>query len=115
MLSERQFSHLQEMDISLWRQRKVKEQVQGLTINQQELVNDATFTDILIALSLSHSEINIADNSIDLGLFNWVFHQQQEITFEQSTLSTPSMDELKQSASLKRQLWQCLWLHNLCQ
>jgi len=81
---------------------------QPLAITSNELTRYTLFTDILQCIDMSIGEINIEKNVIDLGLFNWQFIENEEISFSRSTLSTPVLTTLKNSITLKKQLWKTI-------
>ncbi|WP_286262941.1 DNA polymerase III subunit psi [Thalassotalea atypica] len=113
MINERQFNHLTEMGVTIYHKRTEPAQDEQvpypfIEISSDEFDNMAIFRDILSSLSLTKGEISFAKNHIDLGLFNWSFHQHTALSFNDSLLISPPLVEMKQSSSLKRELWQII-------
>lgn len=126
-INQRQFNQLTEMGISLW-QCKVPafEQSSSTPSNTDQQKNDLTFTkddltsisstvifsDILLCLGLSIGEVRVKNNYLDLGLFNWYFNlaspEPSSIQYNNSTLVSPSITQISQSPTLKKQLWQII-------
>lgn len=133
MISQRQFNHLQEMGISVWQRKslvtddaeKLKGNLNLENIDSEALAKDALFADILISLSLNLAEVSFHQDYIDLGDFNWQFastplqnnndQDNLKVSFADATLTSPSIAQIKQSTSLKRQLWQIVSKHQLTQ
>ncbi len=118
-ITQNQYEQLNEMGISLWQRRAYNNQAdteEALTPNYLEIkLNDLAkqqlFIDILLAIDLSIGEVNLQDDHLDLGLFNWYFsadQSQNEIQWHKQKLFTPSINTISQSSALKRQLWQIL-------
>ena len=136
-VTKRQFNHLNEMGINVWQRRNLVDSLeannlkhnnastethvikhsnlknlslkaQPLAITSNELTQYTLFTDILQSIDMSIGEINIEKNVIDLGLFNWQFIENETINFNHSTLSTPVLTTLKNSITLKKQLWKTI-------
>lgn len=110
-LSQRQFNHLTEMGISVWQRRTLEnnETIQAtskqLTVTLEQLSEQPIFRDILTALTLSIGEVKHSDHYLDLGMFNWHFHDNDELSFNSNELVTPTLDKISQSPAMKRQLW----------
>ena len=116
-VTKRQFTLLNAMGIDLWCSRSASKELdiehtetaeKYLDINLDILKDSALFNDILLSVNLSVAEINFQENMLDLGLFNWAFSPEKEITFKQNRLTTPDMDTLASSPKLKSQLWQAI-------
>jgi hypothetical protein len=122
-ITSRQFDQLSEMGISLWQHRNLNSQAtiskqQYAPQNQQSLDNLAKktiFNDILLSLNLTIGEVNVQDNHLDVGMFNWYFIYDDteqanrvdtdNIMYSESKLITPNIETIAQSAILKKQLW----------
>ncbi len=109
-ITNRQFEILTEMGINLW-QSKVSiaenEITAQLPIDYPKIKSTQFFQDILTTLDLSIGEVKAHANFLDLGFINWHLNADK-ISLAHNILSTPSIDVLSQSTSLKRQLWQTL-------
>lgn len=130
-ISPRQFDQLTEMGISLWQSRpqcneNKTEQNNYLLQDQQSLTNlskQRFFKDILLSMDVTIGEINVLNDHLDVGLFNWYFRAGAlEDSTEESApliyctnnkLVSPSIDLISQSASLKKQLWHTISNHLL--
>lgn len=117
-ISKRQFQQLNEMGISLWQSRtsskapEVKQPEAAIAVNLSELASDKFFADILTSLALSIADISEKSDHIDLGLFNWYFYNDlPSLSYQHAKLITPSIDEVKQSTDMKKQLWQLIYNH----
>lgn len=113
MINARQFKQLKEMGIPLYQKRVQnshgKSSSGSITLDFSDIQNDVFFQDVLMCMSLSLGEITIKTSSIDLGLFNWCFHEQETIEFKEHTLMTPTLVKLKESPSLKKSLWHTIY------
>ncbi|PCI63026.1 MAG: hypothetical protein COB35_02210 [Gammaproteobacteria bacterium] len=127
-ISQRQFTHLHEMGITLWQRRvfptatttpiatektAVKQRSTNITINLTDLSTQQIFSDILLSINLTLADIKTRNAYLDLGLLNWQFTETTAITLienalSENTLSTPNLNHIAQSTTLKRQLWQLL-------
>ncbi len=131
-INQRQYQQLTEMGISLWQhkpiafhdvtsiQRNAKHQISYLEQNCESLTTLTTqsfFTDILLILGLSIGEITAQKNHLDLGLFNWFFYadpdKMSSIHYADNKLISPSIELIRQSATLKKQLWQTITINLL--
>lgn len=126
-LSTRQFSHLTEMGISLWRSNSTPEievfegeqehnqlaQNKTVVIDFNELSQQPLFNDILRCLGLSLGEVSYEHHQLNLGLLNWQFSRDEYFDFSHNVLTTPLLPTLITSPELKRQLWQLFSQHNL--
>ncbi len=139
-ISNRQFTHLNAMGISLWRaknsmpveqnasiqqtiisnesDKSVEETPLIQTINANELKQQTIFNDILRALAMNREDIKIIQNSIELGNISWQFSSSSENNadqyhFEHNTLITPNIHLLNQSVDEKRAFWRFLINHNV--
>jgi len=117
MINQRQFSHLQEMDVTLY-QRKTLEHVNeehhsSVNLNIKDITNNLMLADILQSLSLNFADITIHTTHIDMGLFNWYFHEQEAISYNENQLFTPNLATIKSSTSLKQTLWHTIYHHLL--
>lgn len=128
-ITKRQFHLLQAMGIEVW-QRKALTEAQPYPSNTEQTLpaqaqevepsnvcipidirqlNESTiFHDIVRSFGISFAEIKVTDNTIDLGLINWQFCQNNKIALQNNCLVTPPLHELAHSSSLKRELWQSI-------
>ena len=122
-ITSRQFDQLSEMGISLWQSRNNNshdnEDSEQYTLQTQQsldkIAKKTIFSDILLSLNLSIGEINVQNNHLDVGMFNWFFidkdteqlaeDEQKAITYTDNKLITPNIETIAQSAILKKQLW----------
>lgn len=118
-ITQRQFKHLNEMGIMVWKHRNSDNKSNTsndiaskyitsptiMPINQQCLIEDLFFIDVLISVNLSVGDVNISNDTVDLGLFNWQFIQSEQLSFANSVLYTPEINVLKSNIKLKRTLW----------
>jgi len=134
-INQRQHQQLTEMGISLWQHRPVAFQSTPPIQNNSEydlsylelnteflntLIKQTFFTDLLFTLELSIGEITAKKDHLDLGLFNWFFYPDEntnENTDQNTTLSihcadnkliSPSIELIRKSPALKKQLWQTI-------
>lgn len=126
-INQRQYQQLSEMGISLWQHRPeafqnissnknpAEQNVNYLKQNNESLVTlseQAMFTDVLLALELSIGEVTAQQDHLDLGFFNWFFYAEQSessaIQCSDNKLFTPSIELIRNSADLKKQLWQTI-------
>lgn len=126
-INQRQFEQLTEMGISLWQRRSLafeqhssnktntKQEAIYLEYDNNDLADLATqviFTDILLSIGLSIGEVNLKQNHLDLGLFNWYFSlksdEQASIHCLDNNLVSPCIKSISQSPALKKQLWQTI-------
>lgn len=110
-LTSKQFTYLQEMDISLWQHKQdnnLEHSQAFLPINSQILNSSQCWQDILTALNTLSSDVVITEKQLKLTLFNWSFHHKPDITLTNNLLITPDLTILCQSPMLKKQLWQIL-------
>ncbi|MFT5756176.1 MAG: DNA polymerase III psi subunit [Alteromonadaceae bacterium] len=115
-INHRQFTILQEMGIPLWQQKKssiVDNSPNVLDIDIKTLSQYHLFNDILLSLGLSLGEISCEKNQISLGLLNWQFSEQNNISIDNNILITPEIKNIQQSPQLKAQLWQQLQEYRL--
>lgn len=138
-INQDQFDKLSEMGISLW-QSRIEDSISDtepviekkyLNIDLTELLTQQLFADILLSAGLSVGEVNLQDDHLDLGLFNWFFTDninandlntddknaanqsavnttEPLIRWSEQQLFTPSITEIAKSPALKKQLWQLL-------
>jgi len=126
-INQRQYQQLSEIGISLWQHRPevfqhalstqsnsehkacyLKQNIESLaTLSKQSF-----FTDILLALELSIGEVTAKKDHLDLGLFNWFFCADQgetsSIHYSDNKLISPSIELIRKSHALKKQLWQTI-------
>jgi len=115
-INHRQFTILQEMGISLWQQkdRPLDESIhKSLDVNIKTLSQHDLFNDILLSLGLSLGEISCQKNQVSLGLLNWQFKEQHDISINNNLLTTPNIKNIQQTPMLKAQLWQQLQEYTL--
>lgn len=115
-LSEKQFTYLTEMGISLWQQKSPKNKA---SVNDSEIVNylpvaktdiesSSLFNDIILALSLNKGDYTIHDQMIKFEFFDWLFTEQQRFSYNNNQLITPSLSVISNSIKLKKNLWKQL-------
>lgn len=126
-INQRQYQQLTEMGISLWQHRPaafqntlstqhnsehdisyLKQDIESLnTLTQQTF-----FTDLLLTLELSVGEVTAQKDHLDLGLFNWFFYADENKTSSihcaDNKLVSPSIELIRKSPALKKQLWQTI-------
>lgn len=117
-ITQRQFNHLNEIGITVWQRRNTSNTNSPsnnasssslpLAIHYNELIKLTLFTDILQCIGISIGEVNIENNVIDLGLFNWQFSENDLITFDNNILSTPAITAFETSTKLKKDLWRTI-------
>lgn len=111
-ISQQQFDYLNAMGIKLWYPKAqnvdAKSENNYLTPDKLVLEDSLLFSDILDCLELSFAELNIYQQYIDCGLFNWQFTENNEITFANNTLVTPSIKQFQQQPQLKQALWKTI-------
>ncbi|MBL4765463.1 MAG: DNA polymerase III subunit psi [Colwellia sp.] len=126
-INQRQYQQLSEMGISLWQHKPTAFQNISSTQNNSEynirylkhnieslaaLSKQTFFTDILLALELSIGEVTAQTDHLDLGLFNWFFYADQDKTSSihcaDNKLISPSIELIRKSHALKKQLWQTI-------
>lgn len=125
-INQRQYQQLTEMGISLWQHKSTA--FPHISPNQWDSENDncyltldteslttltkqTFFTDFLLTLELSIGEVTAQKDHLDLGLFNWYFYADDESSSIQCTdnkLISPSIDLIRKSPVLKKQLWQTI-------
>ncbi len=122
-ITSRQFDKLCEMGISLWQHKDennktiddlVKSQ-HICAINLQQLTQHPLFSDIMLSIGLSLGEVTQQNDHLNLGLFNWYFtsNENAQIQWSEQQLITPSLDNIAQSPTLKKQLWHILSNHDV--
>ncbi|MDX2369668.1 MAG: DNA polymerase III subunit psi [Colwellia sp.] len=131
-INQRQYQQLTEMGISLWQHRPTAFQ-NTLSIEHNsehdisyleqdiESLNTLTkqtfFTDLLLTLELSVGEVTAQKDHLDLGLFNWFFYTDENkassIHCTDNKLMSPSIELIRKSPALKKQLWQTITTHLL--
>ncbi|SEK32836.1 hypothetical protein SAMN05216262_10183 [Colwellia chukchiensis] len=77
-------------------------------IDLNTLLKWSLFTDIIHCLGVSRTDLNIAQNQLDLGIINWQFTNKNCIEFEHSCLKTPDLATIANSVTLKKALWQSI-------
>jgi len=126
-INQKQYQQLTEMGISLWQhrpevfqdssssQRDFAKSPHYLAQNTESLAvlsKQTFFTDILLALELSIGEVTAQKDHLDLGLFNWFFYTGQDETLaihcNDNQLISPSIELIRKSHALKKQLWQTI-------
>lgn len=123
-INAKQFAYLTEMDIPLWQRKSLvdtdsqsstseNEQKSMLNVSFESFSESQIFVDTLTSLSLSIDDVSWKDDHLDLGLFNWYFHDSDTIHYQQGNLKTPIFDHIKQSHFLKKQLWSTFNTHQL--
>lgn len=113
MINARQFKQLKEMGITLYQQREPHSHntntSDSISVDLSGIQHDAFFNDILSCISLSFGEVTIHPSSMDLGLFNWCFHDKSVIEYQNHVLMTPPLTQLKDSPSMKKALWHTIY------
>ncbi len=131
-INQRQYQQLTEMGISLWQHKSTEFQTVLVSKSDSEdkvsyikqdsnkvelLAKQAFFTDLLLILDLSIGEITANKDHLDLGLFNWFFYTEENKTspiyYAENKLVTPSIELIRKSPCLKKQLWQTIATHLL--
>jgi DNA polymerase III psi subunit len=115
-ISHRQFIILQEMGIALWQQKEtptIEVLPSTLDVNIKILSQHTFFNDVILGLGLSLGEISCDKNQISLGLLNWQFRNQSNISIDSNMLTTPEIKTIQQSPQLKAQLWRQLQEYTL--
>jgi len=125
-LSQRHFTLLNAMDISLWQEKSPKAKANQHKVNQQQCQNMSTsasntdveyieqikqhqiFNDILLCLNINNKEVKQDDQGLLLGDIHWHFNPTEKISFNNKQLITAPLAQLAKSTSLKRQLWQLI-------
>lgn len=126
-INQRQYQQLTEMGISLWQHNPIAFQntpsIKNNTAHEigylkQDIDSLATltkqtfFTDLLLTFELSIGEITAQKDHLDLGLFNWFFYDEQNkaasIHCSDNKLMSPSIELIRKSPALKKQLWQTI-------
>ena len=126
-INQRQYQQLTEMGISLWQHKPVafvgscstenntKTSVSYLAQDIKSLsalTKQTFFTDLLLTLELSIGEVTAQKDHLDLGLFNWFFYTDQNNTslihYADNKLMSPSIELIRKSPALKKQLWQTI-------
>jgi DNA polymerase III psi subunit len=126
-INQRQYKQLTEMGISLWQHnsRAVHNNLSlqtnvahDISYLKQDIDSLATltkhvfFTDLLLALELSIGEVTAQNDHLNLGLFNWFFYAEQNKTSQihcaDNKLMSPSIELIRKSPALKKQLWQTI-------
>ncbi len=112
MISKRQYEHLTEMGITLYQSRENNSNIiNDELIAPDELssfLTEQLFLDVLMALSLDTDVVRRTDTALDLGTFNWQFQESSDFVFDKNTLISPPLKDIKNSATLKRHLWQLI-------
>jgi DNA polymerase III psi subunit len=126
-INQRQYQQLTEMGISLWQHKSatfqhtsssqdnsknnvgyLKQDIESLNT----LTKQTFFTDLLLTLELSIGEVTAQKDHLDLGLFNWFFYADEgetsSIHCADNKLISPSIDLIRNSPVLKKQLWQTI-------
>jgi DNA polymerase III psi subunit len=129
-INQRQYQQLTEMGISLWQSKSaalqedevVQEHSKSNYLQQDidslnALTEQTFFTDLLLSLKLSIGEVTAQKDHLDLGLFNWFFYEEQSkdssIHCADNKLMSPSIELIRKSPTLKKQLWQTITTHLL--
>jgi DNA polymerase III psi subunit len=115
-INHRQFTFLQEMGIALWQKKEssvIDCPPKAIDIDFKILSQHTLFNDVILCLGLSLGEINCENNQISLGLLNWQFAEQSDISIDRNILITPEIKNIQQSPQLKAQLWQQLQEYTL--
>ncbi len=113
-ISQRQYDILNEIGIDLW-QAKTSSKHKHVNcaeiskVDYEQLVQTQLFQDILMAMNIDADQHQLVSGHIDLGLINWHFSQENTCYYQDQLLVTPSLDDIKHSSQLKRQLWQTIY------
>lgn len=122
-VSKRQFTLLQEMGINVWQQKnKLNSQDNSAlqtppeevtaksndNINLKDLIEQQLFKDIIQSIGLSIGEVTLEESYVNIGLVNWHFSTDNELSLKNNLLTTPYLQELAKSTVLKNKLWQLL-------
>jgi DNA polymerase III psi subunit len=117
-ITKRQFSHLQAMGVELWQLKentndKSDDVTDYINIELSALFKANLFTDILKCLGSSIGEVSCDNNTLSLGLLTWTFSKKNDISLTQNHLITPTINVLKSSPLLKKNLWLKLQEHSI--
>ncbi len=123
-VSKRQFTLLKEMGINIWQQKKPSDNQENsnvqavheadsvnndlIKVDLNKLSKQQLFTDIIQSIGLSIGEVTLEDAYLNIGLLNWQFTTNNELTLKNNLLTTPPLAVLAQSTNLKSELWQLL-------
>ena len=126
-INQRQYQQLTEMGVSLWQHNPIAFQNTPSIQNNAEhetsylkldidslaaLTKLTFFTDLLLTFELSIGEITAQKDHLDLGLFNWFFYDNENeavpIRCSDNNLMSPSIELIRKSPALKKQLWQTI-------
>ena len=80
------------------------------TLNQSQL-----FRDILTLLGCTTADISEHHQYLDCGLFNWQFSSNQEISYKNNQLFTPTIEKISGDSECKKRLFATIFEHNLMQ
>ncbi len=109
-VTKRQFTLLDEMGIAQWqrRERGTENHTENkeASLDFEKITAHPLFDDIIRSIGLSRGEIDVHAHYLGMGLINWQFSQGEAIDYQENRLTTPSLDTIALSPSLKRQLWQ---------
>ena len=122
-INQQQFEQLTAMGISLWQHKvennrtidDIAKSQHICAINLPQLIEHPLFSDIILSLGLSLGEVSQQNDHLNVGLFNWYFtsNENAEIQWSEQQLMTPPLDNIAQSPTLKKQLWQILSNHDV--
>ena len=107
-INHKQFTILQEMGIPLWQRKDIiidNNAKDLINVNLKALSKSHLFNDILLSLGLSLGEVSCEKNQISLGLLNWQFKEQNNISIDSNLLLTPEIKIIQQNPKLKAKLW----------
>ena len=117
-ITKRQFTQLQAMGIDLWQLKKtadesIADNEDYLDVQLSSMTPKIIFNDIIKSLGLSIGEISCEKKTVSLGLLNWQFSDNNDISLTHQHLITPSLNALENSPELKKALWQELQDHSI--
>lgn len=109
----KQLKYLNAMGIGIWQQKQANEENQPeqtyLAVDLAQLCKQQFFIDLLQSLNITLDQVTLNNpHCLNLGLFNWQFTQSESSQYQNNTLVTPAIEQLKHAPKLKRQLWQIL-------
>ncbi|UUO22590.1 hypothetical protein FGD67_04875 [Colwellia sp. M166] len=82
--------------------------VKPITLDLETLFKQSLFNDVIRCLGVSHADLAIEKDQLDLGIINWQFTDSNSIEFKHNCLQTPDLTTLANSPALKKALWQSI-------
>ena len=114
-ISARQFDILNQMGINLWQAKAETDPAPAnecvINIDQktfESLLTSALFNDIVTAMGTSADQVHLSQNRLNIGVLTWQFHTKEKCEVSDQSITTPAIEVIKASPTLKRELWQQL-------